>query len=62
MMLFDEKYYRLWCYTEEVAKKLEEEGYSPGYYGYTVSDWLEDVKDLIGENRFGRRYYEMSDM
>lgn len=56
------KHYRLWSYTEEVAKKLEEEGYSPGYYGYTVSDWLEDVKNLIGENKFGRRYCEMSDM
>ena len=42
-----QKYYRLWSYTEEVAKKLEEEGYSPGYYGYRISDWLEDIEKLI---------------
>ena len=45
-----QKYYRLLCYTEDVAKKLEEEeGFSLGYYGYEVSDWLEDIKRLIEE-------------
>ena len=48
-----QKYYRLWSYTEEVAKKLEEEGFSPGYYGYTVSDWLEDIEKLIYEAHRG---------
>lgn len=45
------KHYRLWCYTEEVAKKLEEEGFSPSYYGYEVRDWLEDIKKLIEEEQ-----------
>ena len=50
--LYGERY-RLWCYTEEVAKKLEEEGFSPGFYGYTISDWLEDIEKLITERGKG---------